>query len=228
MSGSRAFVGALFSSLAVAAFVATSAHAQDVRFQFDGQTVGEGLGTSIDGGGDVNQDGVPDVVVGAPQHVESGNVVGRVRVFSGADGTELLVFDAATTGTGLGTSVRFCGDVDLDGHDDVLIGFPTEQTYGAARVFSGADGSQIWEWLGVKARDNFGLALDGVGDLNGDGYPELIVGSHTTNAKDVGSISVYSGKDGSELRRQTGGFDFGLFGIAIAGMADANGDGVAD
>jgi hypothetical protein len=224
---SRRFLAAALS-IAVVNLVALRARAQDVRFRFDGQTPNEGFGTSIDGGGDVNMDGVPDVVVGAPMHVESGNVVGRVHVYSGADGSELLTIDAATAGTGLGSAVRFCGDVDLDGHDDLLVGFPTEQTYGAARVISGADGSQIWEWLGVKARDNFGSALDGVGDLNGDGFPELLVGSYTTNAKDVGSISVYSGKDGTELRRHTGGFDFGHFGIAVAGMGDADGDGVDD
>ena len=76
---------------------------------------GDQLGMGIEAAGDTNADGIPDVVVGAPG-------AGKSYVYSGKDGAVLLTLEAAHENENFGGKVSDVGDVDGDGHDDVLIG----------------------------------------------------------------------------------------------------------
>ncbi|MFO1052923.1 MAG: FG-GAP-like repeat-containing protein [Planctomycetota bacterium] len=155
------------------------------------------FGSAVGGAGDVDRDGYPDLVVGAPMAAAPGAQAGEARLYSGRTGLQIRIVATGNTNDRLGTSVSCAGDVDGDGHDDVLVGsilsdLPTTDA-GSVRVFSGADGSSLWTFLGPMTQSAFGTSVAGGGDIDGDGYAEIAVGapSDATAASHAGSISVH-------------------------------------
>ncbi|MDA1266788.1 MAG: integrin alpha, partial [Planctomycetota bacterium] len=119
----------------------------------------DGLGTTLDAAGDVDGDGTPDLVVGAPadQRYLPGRL-GTAWVFSGKTGAALYEWPAAGNLNGTqGWAVAGAGDVNLDGYDDVVV---TEEGYGQVdtyvRTYSGFDGSVLRE-LSAPHWNGFGL-----------------------------------------------------------------------
>jgi hypothetical protein len=174
------------------------------------------LGTSLEAAGDVNADGVPDVIAGAPG-------VNAVLVFSGRDGVQLLRFAGDSADQDLGTSGGGVGDVNRDGHADVVAGAPSGAG-GAGRVyiFSGKDGSRLHTLAGEKPGDSFGSASSG-----GRGF--ILVGAGSGGPQNLGRVYVYEGlqakpkfvKDADETGR-------GFGGMFVTVMGDANADGTPD
>ncbi|MCI0586450.1 MAG: integrin alpha [Planctomycetes bacterium] len=146
----------------------------------DGIGANQAWGASVSGTGDVNGDGAPDVLVGAPGAYGFWvTQPGRARIFSGADGTVLRTF-LGTNGDQLGKSVSRAGDVDGDGTPDVAIGAPTadvggETDAGVVRIHSGASGALLSTLTGSLFSDLFGTSVAGAGDVNADGIPDLVV-----------------------------------------------------
>lgn len=143
---------------------------------------GELLGWSMDTAGDVNADGTPDYVIGAPGFgVNTPDVFGRALVVSGADHSMIHEF-AASIQTRLGTAVAGAGDIDGDGHDDILVGSEnasaTGEQAGRVTLYSGADGTEIWSRNGEHPWDLLGSAADGLSDLDGDGVEDVVVGAY--------------------------------------------------
>lgn len=159
---------------------------------------------------DVNRDRYVDIISGAPNFGRSGNGAGRVTVYSGKDGTVLLQDQGSFPGDLFGHSVA-AGDVNRDGHEDLVVGSPNtpvDGREGAGRimVFSGKDGALLRNYAGQVAGDNLGGAV-ACSDLNGDRYADILVGGHAIDVNgilDAGSIFVYSGKNGTLLRRING------------------------
>ena len=191
-------------------------------------------GSALDGAGDVDGDGAGDFIVG----FDSASAEAAF-VYSGADGSLLLELDKPYPEAGSwGNSVAGAGDVDGDGHADLIVGALNDSTLypngGSAHLLSGADGSEMRVFYGWAAQDFMGSAVDGAGDVNGDGTPDLLVGSpgHTSPVghSDAGQLLVYSGSDGSLIRSVSPAWYEAndALGRAVKGVGDLNADGFDD
>jgi len=206
-------------------------------FRFDGSAASDHMGISVSGAGDVDGDGLADLIVGASGADPAGtSVAGSAFVFSGADGSQLFRFDGQTPNSILGHSVSGAGDVDGDGFDDLIVGALGASPggisgAGSAFVFSGADGSQLFRFDGSAADDHLGGSVSGAGDVDGDGFADLIVGDSTADPGGLsaaGSAFVFSGADGSQLFRFDGQASVDFLGSSVSGAGDVDGDGFTD
>jgi len=187
------------------------------------------FGESVSGAGDVNNDGFPDVIVGAHWADPGGlSDAGSAFVYSGLDGSILYQWDGAAGGDSFGKSVSGAGDVNGDGFPDLIVG---ARNAGSAYVYSGVDGSILYQWDGAAGGDSFGKSVSGAGDVNGDGFADLIVGAHWAEPGglvDTGSAYVYSGLDGALIYQWDGGATGDHFGNSVSAAGDVNNDGFAD
>ncbi len=145
-------------------------------------------------------------------------------------------FFGAAAGEGMGYSVANAGDVNADGIDDYIIGAIHVEVSGmtdagAAYVYSGADASLIYTFLGVVPDGNFGFSVAGAGDVNADGFDDVIIGApyvSPVGSPNEGRAYVYSGATGLKLYRFDGRSAEDRLGFSVAGAGDVNGDGRAD
>jgi hypothetical protein len=192
------------------------------------------LGTAVAGVGDIDGDGAPELIAGAP--VASGPTAkcGRVLLISSLDGSVLRTFTGDAAHDSFGASVAAAGDMDGDGRGDLLVGarYPDGGGLdaGLVRAYSGIDGRVLHTWLGTSAGDEFSLGLAGVGDVDGDGTPDVAVGAWADddNGPNSGSAATFSGATGELLWIVTGDLPIDELGWAVAGAGDVNGDGHAD
>ncbi|MDB4930248.1 MAG: hypothetical protein JWM10_2732, partial [Myxococcaceae bacterium] len=186
---------------------------------------------------DVNGDGYADVVIGAP-NAHAG--AGAAYLYLGGAGG-LSTSPAASlsspnpTGFSFGHSVSSAGDVNGDGYGDVIIGGYGEQVLvylGSARGLVEAPASN----LTVPENGSFGWSVAGAGDINGDGYADVVVGAPLAGSLGrplAGQAYVFLGSAGGVATTPattvpgTGG-EYGQFGSAVVGVGDVNGDGYGD
>jgi len=225
------------TSLALAAALASGAvaSAQFPAYVICGGDAGDFFGQSVCGAGDVNGDGYGDFIAGAPRDSEAGFNAGSATVYSGLDGAVLHHFVGGANGDNFGTAVAGAGDVDNDGFDDVIAGAPFHgggagPIQGEITVFSGLTGAVLHYQEGNNAISFYGGAVDGAGDLDGDGYADFIVGASNDdgNGSDSGSVYVYAGIDGSLMYQYSGDSGDDQLGTSVAGLGDVNADGYDD
>jgi hypothetical protein len=168
--------------------------------------------------GDVDGDGIADIVTSAPTRAIGGAASGRIYVYSTATGALIWSADGQP-GDRLGIGVEGAGDTNHDGVPDVIASAPGG---GYAKVFSGKDGRVLLTLHAEQPKDLFGRHVAGVGDVDHDGYADVIVGAPANNAggQGAGRAYVYSGKDGRVLLTLTGERAGDAFGSAVAGSAD--------
>ncbi len=214
---------------------------------FVGDQKDENLGISVGPAGDVNGDGYDDVIVGAPWYSDGQPNEGAVFVFFGSDSGLGMTPDWLVRGeqayATLGASVGTAGDVNGDGYSDVIVGTPNYDVAGtdegAAFVFYGSDtgpgASPGWAAYGDQEKGQFGASVGTAGDVNGDGYDDVIVGMPDRDEgqkTEVGAALVFHGsEDGLSASHGwmvAGDQEGARFGAAVATAGDVDGDGFDD
>lgn len=223
-------VGVLFAlGLAVGPTLAAGAFVEPeavVLLTISGEESGDSFGWVAENLGDINGDGINDMITSAPNGAPAGSFTGKVYVYSGSDGSLLNAVVGSQPGQRFGYSASRAGDVNADGVPDYVAGGPGGT--GRVMVFSGADHKVLHEWSGTPG-SGFGAAATSAGDIDGDGYGDLIVGSTRdhTGGELAGRVYVYSGRDGSVIW-QRDGIPGARLGTAVGLVGDVNGDGVPD
>ncbi len=153
-------------------------------FVIDSDPQGAQLGAMfVSAVGDVDGDGVMDVY--ASDWAGAGDAglqgAGRVYVHSGADGRRLYTMTGEAAGDGFGIGVADAGDVDGDGHADLVIGawqnHEAAPSGGKVYLYSGADGSLLRTLTGKVMGETLGFDATGIGDVDGDGVIDLLLTS---------------------------------------------------
>ncbi|MBK6727447.1 MAG: FG-GAP repeat protein [Xanthomonadales bacterium] len=190
-------------------------------FRLDGASAGDLSGYSVSGAGDINGDGLGDLIVGAhladPNGTNSGSsyvVFGKNAPFaatlalSSLNGTDGFRLDGAASGNSSGRWVSAAGDINGDGRDDLTIGAPLADPNGtnsgssyvvfgkstefaATLTLSALNGTNGFRLDGVAADDRSGRSVSAAGDINGDGEDDLIVGAFQADPNGSLSGSTY-------------------------------------
>ncbi|HMS35107.1 MAG TPA: FG-GAP-like repeat-containing protein [Ignavibacteria bacterium] len=195
---------------------------------------GSHFGQSVSSAGDVNGDGFSDVITGAFVY---GGSIGRAYIFYGGALMD-TVSDVTMTGEGLnnyfGYSVSSAGDMNNDNYGDVIISALRNNSYtGKAYVyFGGAAMNNIADvsMYGETAGDNFGLSVSGAGDVNDDGYSDVIVGAPYYSSYKGRTYIYYGGPvpNNTPSVVMTGSASNNFFGISVSTSGDVNNDGYDD
>jgi hypothetical protein len=207
------------------------------------------LGSSVACAGDVNDDGYSDVIVGALGYDNGQTNEGRAFVFHGS--ASGLSMSAAWTGesnqqNGLyGACVSTAGDVNGDGYSDVIVGAYQyesnpffENNEGRTYVYHGSalglSSSAAWTAESNQAGAFFGWAVSTAGDVNDDGYSDIIVGAYLydNGQTDEGRVYVYHGTSSglnsiAAWTKESNQAD-SRFGISVCTAGDVNGDDYSD
>ncbi|EDX78238.1 FG-GAP repeat domain protein [Coleofasciculus chthonoplastes PCC 7420] len=230
-------------------------------FVINGIDVDDLLGYSVSGAGDINGDGIDDLIIGTGNtevYIVFGQSEGFNATFdlSQLDGSNGFVINASS-----GRLVSVAGDINGDGIDDIIISAPyarpngndlagetyivfgKEGGFDASFNLSQLDGSNGFVLNGIDEFDFSGSSVNTAGDINGDGIDDLIIGAPEadTNVYDAGETYIVFGKEGgfdasfnlSQLDGSNGfiinGIDeFDESGSSVSGAGDINGDGIDD
>jgi len=193
--------------------------------------------------GDWDGDGCSDYLIGECMYSYPQVTSGRVRLFSGRTGGELLTMPGIRYGDFLGVSVCVASDWNGDGIDDIAAGAPGSYSGGSSSgdhcgvyVFSGADGSILRFVDGTAYTEenaSFGYTVVSGKDLNGDGFPDLVVGAPSETVHPPyyreGAVYVISGRTGALLWKLEGRPDHDYrLGSYECLLDDHDGDGLAE
>jgi len=243
-------------------------------FRLDGIDAGDWSGYSVSTAGDVNGDGYADILVGAPYAHAGGDIdAGETYVVFGSgsgfaasldlstlDGSNGFRLDGIDEFDYSGYSVSTAGDVNGDGYADILVGAKGTDSGGGSYagktyvVFGSGfadsldldtlDGSNGFRLNGIDLDDDFGFSVSTAGDVNGDGYDDILVGAKGADPggdEKAGETYVVFGSGGGfaaslDLSTLDGSNGFRLDGInaedhsgtSVSTAGDVNGDGYAD
>ncbi|MCY2960771.1 MAG: FG-GAP-like repeat-containing protein [Planctomycetota bacterium] len=208
---------------------------------------GSEFGTALAFVGDVDLDGFSDLAVGAPKidnpQVDEGRVYVYLGSYTGITGAVGDDEESNQAGAQLGSSIAQCGDVNGDGRAEILVGAPgydAATNGGAAFLYqalpagAGITLAALAVRTGAQASSQYGFAVSAGGDVNGDGWNDVLVGApdFDGNLSNQGRIYLYLGSSSGLAASPSETYDGPLanarFGESIALGGDVNGDGLSD
>lgn len=209
----------------------------------EGVTVNAYMGTSVYRAGDVNGDGYGDIIVGTPGYANGQTDEGCASVYMGSStgtaATPAWKIEGNVVNEKLGINVAQAGDVNGDGYSDVMIGSVYHNIYyGMVSVYNGSktglSTTASWSVTGPQQNAEFGGTFSPAGDVNGDGYSDIIIGSrmYTNGQTNEGKAYVYQGSPAglgsTNVWAVRGSQTGGQFAYCISYAGDVNGDGYSD
>lgn len=170
-----------------------------------GDSSNDHYGWSVAVAGDVDADGVEDVLVGARNALSGGGRPGMVRVLSGDDGATIWTIYGDADGDEFGYAVTGRLDWDADAHADFAVGAPGGDTNlsdpidrpGYARVFAGVDGTFLHTMIWLYEDGRLGEALSEAADVDGDLVPDYVAGAPGVGSSGQGGYIVVQGGTGA-------------------------------
>ncbi len=232
--GVSSHTGAAYIYLGSASGISSSA----TPAVLNGISANDNFGTSVANAGDLDGDGFSDIIIGAygvstnkgAAYIYLGSASG---IISGASASSTL--NGASAGDRFGIAVASAGDIDGDGHSDVIVGAPLHSlATGAAYIYLGTNLTAPSATLsGPSLLSGFGLSVASAGDVNGDGYSDIIVGAAAVSSN-TGAAYIYVGSSSgiangaSASTTLTGTSTNQFFGISVASAGDVNGDAFGD
>lgn len=196
--------------------------------QMTGATSLYRFGHSVSSAGDMNGDGYSDVIVGIPG---TSSNRGSIRIYNGGnpmDSAYDQIYSGSVADELFGYSVSEAGDVNNDGFSDVIFGAPGYQGYKGLAVILLGNNIGGFSIRGDNAGDQLGYSVSGAGDINGDGYSDVVIGAPNANGN-YGKAYINLGSsfpDTSKDLEFSG--NYFMFGNSVSGAGDVNNDGYDD
>lgn len=215
------------------------------RFTFESNQAGAQLGFSVAMAGDINDDRRSEILAGAPHYSNGQADEGALYVLDGLSGFQpqtVAIVEGNHAGAQFGYSVAGASDVNADRYGDIVVGAPFYNNgsgaEGAAFVYHGGETglntSVSYKVPGTQPDSRFGHSVSTAGDVNGDGYADIVVGAYLydNGEADEGAAFIYHGTaigiSTSPAAHLEGNQADARFGWSVACAGDVNADGYAD